>query len=430
MNELRVLVFPCGTEIGLEIHSSLKFSNHIELYGANSIPDHARFVYKNYIEGVPFVDKPGFVGAIVKIVKDKKIDLIFPTHDSVVLKLARVKDKLGCRLITSPLKTCEIARSKKKTYEFFVKILRTPKVYQPTDRNITFPVFLKPEVGQGTRGTFKANTKEDVEFYLKKDPTLMILEYLPGKEYTVDCFTDRHKELRFIGPRERTRIVNGISVNSFPIKNPKIEEITKLINDLLEFRGVWFFQVKEAKNGELTLMEIAPRVGGTMGLTRNLGVNLPLLSVFDALDYDIEIIKNKHYVEVERALFSRFKTNLKFDHVYIDLDDTIFFKGKINPWIIAFLYQCLNNNKKLHLLTRHPDTYREKTIKALKKLRIVEIFDEIIDVPKGKEKYEHIKDKNSIFIDDSFSERKKASDALGIPAFDTHEIESLVDWKY
>ena len=45
----RILVFPCGSEIALEIYRSLKYSIHFELVGASSIDDHGKFVYKEYI---------------------------------------------------------------------------------------------------------------------------------------------------------------------------------------------------------------------------------------------------------------------------------------------------------------------------------------------------------------------------------------------
>ena len=67
------------------------------------------------------------------------------------------------------------------------------------------PVFLKPEVANGSRGTHTARTIEDIEFYCKKDPTLLLLEYLPGKEYTIDCFTAKDDQLRFCEGRQRTR---------------------------------------------------------------------------------------------------------------------------------------------------------------------------------------------------------------------------------
>jgi hypothetical protein len=42
-----VLVFPCGSEIGLEVYRSLKHSIHFNLIGANSVDDHGRVVFVN-----------------------------------------------------------------------------------------------------------------------------------------------------------------------------------------------------------------------------------------------------------------------------------------------------------------------------------------------------------------------------------------------
>src|SRR3989338_3721237 len=238
----RVLVFPCGSEIGLEIHNALQFSTHVELYGGSSAPDHGKYVYKNYLETLPFVDDISFIKKLNRLIVTHKIDLIFPAHDSVVLKLAENTSRIKCQIIGSPLRTCEICRSKKKTYQHFKHLFNTPKVYPTTKTVKKFPVFLKPEVGQGTKGTHIAYSLQDIEFYLHQDPTLLILEYLPGEEYTIDCFTDRRGKLRFIGPRKRSRISNGISVNTFPVSIPDLTALAKKINKHLIFRGAWFFQ--------------------------------------------------------------------------------------------------------------------------------------------------------------------------------------------
>lgn len=47
---INVLVFPCGSEIGLEVHNALKYDKHINLVGLSSVSSHGRVVYKNYIE--------------------------------------------------------------------------------------------------------------------------------------------------------------------------------------------------------------------------------------------------------------------------------------------------------------------------------------------------------------------------------------------
>ena len=52
---INVLVFPCGSEIGLEIHNAIKYDKHINLYGLSSTSSHGRMVYKNYIEGISFI---------------------------------------------------------------------------------------------------------------------------------------------------------------------------------------------------------------------------------------------------------------------------------------------------------------------------------------------------------------------------------------
>lgn len=421
-----ILVLPCGSEIGLEIHASLSFSTHFTLFGGSSVDDHGKFVYKNYIGNLPYVDQPDFIEKVNKVVKEYNIEFIFPAHDDVVLKLAQAKadGTLKCEVITSPLKTCEIARSKQKTYQALSGIVPIPRIFETIDQVQTsdLPVFLKPDSGQGSRGTHLASSVEDIKFYRAKDPSLLILENLPGKEYTVDCFTNKEGQLLFCEGRHRQRIKGGISVHSKSVDG-RFLEFAEKINQTLSFRGVWFFQVKENAQGEPVLMEIAPRVAGTMGLVRAQGVNLPLLSLFDALGLDVEIFKKAYNTVVDRALHSVYQHDINYNHVYIDFDDLVIFEGKVNPYIIAFIYQCHNNGKKVHLITRH----REVIEDTLKKYRLDNAFNEIIAIKDHDEKYPYIDQKEAIFIDDSFAERKKVHEKRGIPTFDSHMIESLME---
>ena len=422
----RVLVFPCGSEIGLEVYRSVSFSTHFKLYGGSSVKDHGRFVYENYIDNLPHIDDDNFAQKINEIIKKYKIDFIFPAHDSVVLKIAQLKanSKVDCEVITSPVETCEIARSKLKTYETFAGIIPTPKVFKnPVEiETADLPVFLKPEVGQGSKGTYLAKSYEDIKFYTTKDISLLALEYLPGKEYTVDCFTKRDGELVFCLGRERTRISNGISVNSTEVDDPRFKEIALTINRTLKFRGVWFFQVKENTKGDLVLMEIAPRIAGTMGLTRCAGVNLALLSLFDACGYNVEVSKNSYYIEIDRALQNKYILDIAYKHVYLDFDDLVIFENKINPIVISFIFQCINENVKIHLITKH----KEDLHQTLKKYRLSNLFDELIWLGEEEKKFKYIKHKDAIFIDDSYAERIMVKKEIGIPVFDAHNIEALL----
>ncbi|MFD3446633.1 ATP-grasp domain-containing protein [Microbacteriaceae bacterium 4G12] len=423
-----VLVFPCGSEIGLEINNALRYVKDVKLYGGSSVADHGKFVYQNYIEGIPHINDESFIDALNEVVKQYNIDFIIPAHDSAVLKLAQNKEKLAAQVITSDKMTCEICRSKKKTYEFFENEAFIPHMHEKVEDVKQFPVFLKPDVGQGSQGIALAQDEEDLKFHTNKNKGLIIVEYLPGKEYTIDCFTDRNGELRFIGMRERKRVKSGISVNSVTLSyNDQVKEIAHKINEKLNFQGVWFFQVKEDSEGNFKLLEIAPRIAGTMSLYRNKGINFSLLSIYDRLGYDIEIYENDFRIEIDRALINRFSLDISYERVFIDFDDTITLNEKINPMTMLFLYQCITNDIEVILITKHA----KEILETLKSLKVDKsIFSEIIHISRDDEKYKHVKnDVPSIFIDDSYSERRRMKEMTGMPVFDLDSLESLIDWR-
>ena len=112
--------------------------------------------------------------------------------------------------------------------------------------------------------------------------------------------------------------------------------------------------------------------------------------------------------------------------VFLDLDDTIIYENIVNTDIFKFLYQAKNQNKKIILISKH-----EKEItKTLDDYCISpKLFDEILHLKKFDKKSSFIKEKNAIFIDDSYAERKDISDNCSIPVFSTDAIETLLDWK-
>lgn len=422
----KVLIFPCGSEIGLEINRSLADSTHFELYGASSVDNHGLYVYRNYVGGLPNIDDADCIDRINDVIDKYGIDFLFPAHDSAVLSFARNAGRLHAVVVTSPLETCEICRSKLRTYEKLRDAIPTPRIYSKTD-DIPFPFFVKPDVGQGSRGAHKISSRKEYDDLVADTEGLVLSEFLPGPEFTIDCFTDRHGRLLFCAGRRRARISNGISVNAIPVERPEFRQLAEIINSRLSFRGMWFFQLKERANGELVLMEIAPRIAGTMGLFRGAGVNFAQLSLFDAMNLDVDIFMNNFYIENDRALYSCYKTNLSYDNVYVDFDDTITSHGSVNTDIIKFLYQARNNNKHIILLSRHKDDIYN----SLKLYCISEsLFDDIIVIEdKNTKKSSFIKNSNAIFIDDSFSERKDVFQKCGIPVFSVDAVEVLIDHR-
>jgi carbamoylphosphate synthase large subunit len=312
MERKHILVFPCGSEVGLEIHRALKYCKEVKLYGANSIKDHGEFVFENYIGEIPFIDDPKFMDKIKKVVSDYRIHAIYPAMDIALLKLKENERKLGCRVISSPIKTLNLCYSKKKTYKELKNIIKTPKIYNDINKIKKFPVFIKPNIGYGSRNAKLINNLDVGLAHIKTIDDPIIMEYLSGKEYTVDCFTDRRGKLLYIGPRVRNRVRIGISVNT-NIVNDKQDEFFKFakkINQVFNLRGAWFFQVRRDKKGDLTLLEVASRIAGSSALHRGRGINLALLSVYDNFDEDLSVFYNSYDVEIDRAFDVVYKIGL------------------------------------------------------------------------------------------------------------------------
>lgn len=427
MHPINVLIFPCGSEVGLELNRSLKDISFITLYGGSSVPDHGRWEYERYIGDIPYITDKDLIPKLNEIINTYHIDFIFPTIDSVVLKLAEIQQFLNAKVLTSCLETVKICSSKKRTYDFLAGEPFMPRVYSDVKAIREWPVLLKPAVGCGGQGVKIIYSRNELlEELNHRDAEQVICEYLPGMEYTVDCFTDHRGKLKYCAHRSRRKVKNGMSVNSvLEPESKEIWEIGKRINEKLKFRGVWFFQVKLSKNNEFKLMEIATRMAGTMCVSRARGVNLPLITIFDAAGCEVSPLPQFDYVETDRDISNCYKVDLDFDELYIDYDDTIIVHDKVNLMAISLIYKCLNKGIPVYLVTKHAKNIH----KSLKERKICEdIFTEIIAVKMQEKKIDYMHPgARALYVDDSFAERKMVWEKFGIKVMGVDSLEVLLN---
>jgi hypothetical protein len=421
----RVLVYPCGTEIGLEIHKAVEYSTKFELWGGSSNYDHGRYVYRQHIDNLPFISDTSDADIIhdfLKAIEPYNIDFIYPAMDGVLCKLSEFADLFHGTIIAPEFNTAKITRSKELSYQFLKDNIAVPKIYKQISEIGNYPVFIKPDVGQGSYGAQKiddATTLQNTNL-----DGMLLMEYLPGEEYTIDCFTNNSGDLIYVSSRFRKRIKNGISVSSAAVSEHEFDEMAEIINTKLKQRGGWFFQVKRNAEGKLVLLEVASRIAGTSAFTRSKGVNLPLLTLFLYAGEQINhVIENNYDVIIDRALYNSYATDLHYDTVYVDYDDTVIFDGKVNCKLIAFLYECVNNGITIILITKHDGDINQE----LQKYRLSGLFDNILHLSKNENKHDYITNKNAIFIDDSFGERELVYKNCQIPVFDTNMVEFLLN---
>lgn len=421
--KINVLIFPCETNSN-ELHDALSYCFNINVYGASSVQRHGKYIYSNYNCELPLCSSLNFLQVFNEYIDEQQIDLIFTSHDSIALYLAEHANEIHAQVVQKDVQTVRICRSKILTHDTFYDCEFVPKRYT-TIEEVVFPAFVKPDEGEGGHGAFVC--METAQLSTLDFHDFLITEYLPGTEYTVDCFTDKNGALSYVSPRTRERTFGGITSagRTIPVTD-EIRYIAECINNRLSFLGLWYFQLREDKDGHLKLMEISVRCAGTMCMTRAKGVNLPLLTVYAALGYDTTIYDNGYQVLCDRSLISRYDMHIDYTDVYIDFDDTITLRGEVNTLAMFFLYQCQNKGKKVHLLTRHIYNIHN----TLQKYAISEnLFEDIIAVAENESKSKYINVESAIFIDNMFKERTEVHNLLGLPVFDADAFEFLLDWR-
>lgn len=299
-----VLVIPAGSGMAVAAIKLLNKDKNIKTISAdsNKLAPGLYLSHKGYI--VPTFDSSLFQSKLEEIIKKEKIDIIFPALDPILLYFSKKKKKIeekGARIVVSNPDTINVTRDKWETYKKMDGYIPLPKSFiKIGDIDIDFPLIIKPRDGSGSKDVYKLNNNLELEFYYSRVSNPIIQEYLPGKEYTIDCLTDINGKLLFNIQRERLETKAGISVKGKVILNDSLEKMARTISEKICFNGPFFFQAKEDENGTPKLTEINPRISGTMSLSSSSGPNIHSLTVRMFMGEKIKIPKIKYGLIISR----------------------------------------------------------------------------------------------------------------------------------
>jgi carbamoyl-phosphate synthase large subunit len=265
---------------------------------------------------VPSPENEDYLPSLEEIVKSENIDIIIPQTTREILVLAENVDHfryLGAEVVVSPAVSIKTANDKYLLLEREKEInIPCPKYYL-TDSETTlreaadllgYPrkkAVVKPRISHGMRGLrILSEESWDVDRLLSskpdgleigldylvqilsrgKWPQLIVSEYLPGEEYTIDVFRGSRC---VVIPRKRLKIRSGISFDAeVDLREDLIEYSTRLAV-ALDLKYCFGFQFKMAGDGIPKLLECNPRVQGTMGASMMAGFNPIYYAVMEAL---------------------------------------------------------------------------------------------------------------------------------------------------
>ena len=282
----------------------------------------AKYIVDSFYQ-VPAATDPDYCDIVLDICRKEKVDIYFPTISAEISAISSRRSEFetdGTILSVSDFKAVEIANNKLQTYRLLEKCgISVPAYYAVHSIQdfidgcaaLGYPdkaVCLKIVNGSGSRGIRILDARrnrydifahekpnsfftvyEDMLSILKSAETLdemMLVEYMPGNEYTVDLLAG-HGEVLYIAGRENIVSLSGIAQESIVKKIDSAYEISRAIVKALGFDGnIGFDFIKNAK-GVPVIMDINPRITATVSVIAAAGLNLPYLRIKQLLGEEL-----------------------------------------------------------------------------------------------------------------------------------------------
>jgi carbamoyl-phosphate synthase large subunit len=281
-----------------------------------------RYLTKDFVQ-IPKASDPSFNEELLRICIEKHIQAILPLVSRELFPLSQNKkifEEKGIRVLVSSDEAINIANDKSSCYNFLKErdinvpdfyVVKTVDEFISAASSLGYPekeFCFKPSVSNGSRGVRIVSDSVDeseqlfqfkpYNLYIKYEqavqilsskpfPELLLSEFLPGDEYSVDCLA-LHGSAELVVPRIRTKMINGISVQGRFIRDERIIDYCRQIIEAIGLHGNIGIQVKYSRKQQPLLLEINPRVQGTIVAGLGAGVNLPLLALKQELDIPID----------------------------------------------------------------------------------------------------------------------------------------------
>lgn len=321
---MRILVTAAGSPGFLTLFKSLsEYQKNLEIFICDSNSESFNLkLFKNSFQAHP-ADSSEYISQILNFCNSNLIDVVIPSSDEEVRSLGRnIKKFKECGIkVLSTSSNLESIFNKKLFFERvrdhfpeivpdFIEVKNSKEFEEAysllSKRNEKLCV--KPAIAHGSRG-FKViqNSSLNLEdFFSKKPnpheisykellstlsqkeefPSLLLMEYMPGDEYSIDCLETSAGFLSV--SRRRDTIKEGICSSGEAIKKEDLQKYSKLLYDLFQIEYNANFQFRYDKNGRPKIIELNPRFSGTMELCRGAGVDFAKLALDKLLEKKCE----------------------------------------------------------------------------------------------------------------------------------------------
>ncbi|WP_338042516.1 ATP-grasp domain-containing protein [Paenibacillus ginsengarvi] len=267
----------------------------------------------------PRATEESFIPFVLSLCAKEKIGLILSLVTDELIKLSESEDdllRIGTRLLISSADSLRKVINKGRLYQALqnmgiavpeFRMVNTPEGLIHALHELGYPaqpVCFKPVVSDGSRGFHIVDNGADRFRMLFQEkpssahiseeelmrilqghseiPDTLAMEYLPHEEYSVDLMVKDGKVVVAV-PRLREATVGGITTKSLIAKEQDIIDYAVAVVELMQLNGNIGVQVRRDRQRKPKIVEINPRIQGTIVHCTAAGINLPALAVKQAL---------------------------------------------------------------------------------------------------------------------------------------------------
>ncbi len=257
---------------------------------------------------VPYADELNFIPKLLNICKRERVSVVLPQVTNELFKLSASKYAFSNEGVVVAVSESEVLKIANNKYELSMLARRigvpVPRLYkvrrwselEEKAEKLGYPekaVVVKPPISRGMRGLRILTENIDLRrVYFEMKPTslyirmsdlynilgeefpdLLVMEYLPGPEYTVDVLAWRG-DTYVIVPRKRIEMRLGITFVGVVERNEEIIEYSERLSKALGLSYAFGFQFKMDEEQVPKIIECNPRIQGTMVLSTLAGANI------------------------------------------------------------------------------------------------------------------------------------------------------------
>jgi len=244
---------------------------------------HTRFVRRPLLYPNPASSPDRFVAEISRLIVDERIDHVIPVNTTELRPLVQHRDRLhGTLDYMGDERTFRRLDNKEELSQLTRELgLPVPRHYRLEDAIDQFPLVWKPAESSSATGVRYIHNSQELEALRAQHPDgpYVLQEYVSGFGAGYSVLARDGTILAGCGHRRRAEwpVSGGSSMIRSYFEHPEMERIAARVMEHTGWSGVAMFEFKITADNHARLIEINPRMWGSLYQSIASGVNFPLL---------------------------------------------------------------------------------------------------------------------------------------------------------